>query len=516
MKFLKSLLSLSLVLFMYQFASAQTAPSVTLSGPSAVETGIAGAFTATFSPGSQTGITIVNYVFSAPWIGAGVSGPSGLVGSMNGSTSSSLLTLTTSSTSSTANIIWGDFFNSLGSDVVTVTVNYKVGSNNLSVTATKSVTIYRVCPPIIEGPTSVQSCCTAPLTYSIRPGSACDANVFNWTITSGATITAGNGTSTITVTPSNNSGFTLTCVARRSSGLTVYSRTSSPFVVTRFSPSTPAFNVPSYMCVGSTYEISVPPLCGMSSVNWTVTGGLQIISGQGSNLIKVKPANGTIGGTMATITAQGVMTGGCIASSAQNSIKIFQTNTPPTPQGSYYLELTGGTVCNDPVYSVVWVPSSPFLNGYTSVSPEVILGGRNSTKPIKISVCNVNLCSGVSSCVYFYVSPPQPCLGRDDNNEEQAIEPSSEIITERSSVEPTQEAFDIFPNPSSGGLFISTSEETDGHAELYNSAGRLISTTALDQTERVYSLTESDLPKGIYFVKIRSSNNSFTKKVIVQ
>ena len=207
------LLSLAILALTPSLVLAQ---SVTVTGPSTVEVGIAGTFTVKFSNGGDTSVHVVSYEWSAPFIGNGISGPSGIVGSINGNTTNNPQTIASSSDSSSVPIIWGDFFDNTF-DKVYVTVNYKKGGDYIKVDKNVDVTVKRVCTPTFSGPTSIQKCCTTPVTFT---ASACDANSFTWSITSGGTITSGNGTNTITVTPSVSDGFTITCVARRSSGLT--------------------------------------------------------------------------------------------------------------------------------------------------------------------------------------------------------------------------------------------------------------------------------------------------------
>lgn len=515
------LLSLAILALTPSLVLAQ---SVTVTGPSTVEVGIAGTFTVKFSNGGDTSVHVVSYEWSAPFIGNGISGPSGIVGSINGNTTNNPQTIASSSDSSSVPIIWGDFFDNTF-DKVYVTVNYKKGGDNIKVDKNVDVTVKRVCTPTFSGPTSIQKCCTTPVTFT---ASACDANSFTWSITSGGTITSGNGTNTITVTPSVSDGFTITCVARRSSGLTAYSRTNTT-TITRFQPITPAITAPSFFCSGSTYTINVASLCGMTGVTWTPPPSLLIVSGQGTQTVVVTPASGVPGGTTGTITAQAVMVGGCTATVSQHNFTIYGAETPPAPQGYITLELESGDACHDPVYRVVWHTNFPYLNGYTSVSPGIVLGGTHphggggTSDQIKIRVCNVNRCSGISSCIEFWIDRPYPCGGDGlaaPQTGDGGGEGSPPIVTEERNGRGTGinlQEISVYPNPTTSGIFyLSCPAGISGRAILFDCTGKLVGRRPFEASDHATPLFGSPLQKGVYFLQITAANETFTQKIVVQ
>lgn len=517
MKINSLFLTLFLTLTLYVTGWAQT---VTVSGPDSVEVGISAVYKAVFNGGSTHP---TSYKFEVPWLGANATGESGLMGTITGGGIYNFKDSTTQKDTLALAITWGDFFNETRSDNVDVTVyygtsDYKPGS--------KSVKVKRVWAPIIVGPSSIQKCCTSPVTYTATE--AGDANVFEWTVSTGGTIIAGAGTKIITVLPSTTDGFTVSCTASRTTGLPTYTRKGTKSV-TRSQPITSAIDAASYFCIGTEYKICVKEICGTSAVTWNLPPTLQLLSGAGTACISVTPVSTTVGGTTGKITAQITLTGGCTATvSPDHNFTIYGAETPPTPQGYITIELDGGTPCNDPTYKVVWHPSNPYLNGYTSVSPKVILGGVHPSSPhgghepvtqIKITVCYFNFCSGKKNCIEFLVDPPQPCLGEGlfVHQDEQGTTPAPDTIGERRAVDdvPAHQDILIYPNPSTG--FFSVKHATTGELSVYESTGRLIDRTTLQPGNTAVQFpTAHPLQRGVYLVQIKTNTATITQKLIVQ
>jgi hypothetical protein len=172
--------------------------------------------------------------------------------------------------------------------------------------------------------------------------------------------------------------------------------------------------------------------------------------------------------------------------------------TPPVPQGYITLELDSGDLCNDPVYVVIWHTAQPYLNGYTSVSPGIVLGGHpgGSTSQIKITVCNVNLCSGIKSCIEFWIDRPQPCEGEriiappiTDIGEANpgGIEEKDETLSNKSTND-----ISIHPNPTTGSFYLSCPKGVSGEVRIFDCTGRQISRKEINfaGTENFTSVSE--------------------------
>lgn len=78
--------------------------------------------------------------------------------------------------------------------------------------------------------------------------------------------------------------------------------------------------------------------------------------------------------------------------------------------------------------------------------------------------------------------------------------------------------FDVFPNPSTGNIFVNTQLKNSFFVELYDSKGALIkrkhSTVVANNTINLND--GKNLAKGLYLVKVYNSDVLFTKKIIVE
>jgi beta-glucanase (GH16 family) len=70
--------------------------------------------------------------------------------------------------------------------------------------------------------------------------------------------------------------------------------------------------------------------------------------------------------------------------------------------------------------------------------------------------------------------------------------------------------FDVYPNPSSNYINISSKDVID-NLELYNAIGQLV----LQKRQPGKQLNIEDLNSGIYMLKIYSKNASTTKKIVI-
>jgi hypothetical protein len=267
----------------------------------------------------------------------------------------------------------------------------------------------------------------------------------------------------------------------------------------------------------------------MTGVNWTPPPSLLIVSGQGTPTVVVTPASGVPGGTTGTITAQAVMAGGCTATVSQHNFTIYAAETPPVPQGYITLELESGDPCNDPAYLVVWHTNFPYLNGYTRVSPGIVLGGTHphggggTSQQIKITVCNVNLCSGISSCIVFWVDRPYPCEGDGLSTPQTGGgggEGSPPIVTEernRRGAGINAEKISVYPNPSTSGTFyLACPAGVSGQAALFDCTGKLVGMRPFGASDHAAPLFGSPLQKGVYILHITAANETFTQKIVAQ
>ena len=75
----------------------------------------------------------------------------------------------------------------------------------------------------------------------------------------------------------------------------------------------------------------------------------------------------------------------------------------------------------------------------------------------------------------------------------------------------------IFPNPSSGDVFISTTLQNANSIELkvYNSIGESIMSKKINSASGETKVTLNNKPNGIYLFELKTSEGTITKKVIL-
>ncbi|HIA06187.1 MAG TPA: PKD domain-containing protein [Flavobacteriales bacterium] len=194
-------------------------------------------------------------------------------------------------------------------------------------------------PGAISGLTS--PCSGDVVTYSISGVSG--ATSYQWTVPAGWTITAGQGTTSITVTAGSTSGNVCVraCNGCGCSGFTCVA------VSPGASPATPgAISGPAAVCPGSTMIYSITAVSGATSYTWTIPAGWTLNAGQGTTTISV-----TAAGAGGTITVQACNSCGC---SGIQSLVVTLSSISITPSavnescsggcdGNVSVSVSGGT-----------------------------------------------------------------------------------------------------------------------------------------------------------------------------
>jgi LEA14-like dessication related protein len=81
----------------------------------------------------------------------------------------------------------------------------------------------------------------------------------------------------------------------------------------------------------------------------------------------------------------------------------------------------------------------------------------------------------------------------------------------------TQQAIDVFPNPSKGNFRINASYNLQNvEFNLVDISGKKLSITAKTINENEAAIDVTSLNAGIYFLNIKSENGSITKKIIIE
>lgn len=180
-----------------------------------------------------------------------------------------------------------------------ITVSFGPAGGTISCTETNScgtgaavtINVTTSTTPITSAVTGTSPVCpnATGVVYSVvnTPGST-----YNWTVPAGATITAGQGTNSITVNWGATGG-SVSCTETNSCG--TGAPVTFPVTITP-PPATSAITGTSPVCsgvTGLTYSVTNTP---GSTYNWTVPAGAAITAGQGTNAITVNW--GATGGTI--------------------------------------------------------------------------------------------------------------------------------------------------------------------------------------------------------------------------
>jgi hypothetical protein len=170
--------------------------------------------------------------------------------------------------------------------IVNNTYHYRVnGVNSVGTTNGADMTFFTNNCPLpgppgaITGPVNV--CCNATgVAYSVPPITG--ATTYTWGVPTGATITSGLGTNSITVTFACTSG-NVSVMGTNSCG---NGNTATLFVNVNPVPPVPTINGQTSLCVNSGYYY-YSTQAGFTNYSWTVTSGGTIINGGGTNTIQV-------------------------------------------------------------------------------------------------------------------------------------------------------------------------------------------------------------------------------------
>ena len=404
---------------------------------------------------------------------------------------SSVLTGSPSGGTFTGSGITGNIFNpaTAGSGTHTITYHY-TNANGCSSTSSQVAT---VCAPPPTSPTITGSLtpCAGSTGISYSCSSVALATGYTWSVPSGATIVSGQGTATITVNFSTTfTNGSISVIAGNSCGnsaasyLTVYGKPNPPTGVT---------GQMTGVCSGSSgkiYTVNATP--GATYYNWTVSSGMSIVSGQGSNQITVNYSTTFNSGTL------GVSAGNSCGASIPISYTIY--SKPPIPGTisgpAVFCSNQAGVVYSiSPVYGATtyqWlVPSGAIIaagQGTTSITVNF------GTKSGKVQVRAGNAC-GYSN--YRQLNVSKGC---------REASPGNDLDSERK--------ISVYPNPFNDELSIlhhGNQDEPFG-LSVYDFSGKLVYHQQFRGVPA--SLDLSGLKPGVYSLLFYSSSLSERQTVV--
>jgi uncharacterized protein (TIGR02145 family) len=306
-----------------------------------------------------------------------------------------------------------------GAGAKTITVNYSNSSNCTAATpAVYHVTVYALPIPAISGPVSVCANSSGNV-YTTQTG----MTGYTWTVSAGGVITAGVGTSAITVTWNAAGAKTVTVNYTNANNCTAAA--ASVYNVTVNAAPSPVISGPASVCTNSAGNV-YSAQTGMTGYTWTVSAGGAITAGTGTSAITV--AWNTIGSK--TITVNYTNANSCTAASpASYDVTV---NALPVPAitgpvsvcknstGNVYSSETGMT-------GYTWtIPAGGAITSGTGTSAIAVTWSASGTKTVTVNYTNENNCTAASPAQLnvvvnslpdptFLTGPASVCKGVPEN-----------------------------------------------------------------------------------------------------
>ena len=328
----------------------------------------------------------------------------------------------------------------------------------------------------ITGPTSACANQTG-VTYSIA--SVTNATSYNWTVPTTATVTAGQGTATITIAFGNVSGNI--CVDASNS-----CSTSAPnCLAVMISPIAPAIpggiTGATTVCNAGSGNYSIAPVTNATSYTWTAPTGGNVVSGQGTNSVTVNFGS-TSGNVCVTASnACGTSLASCHAITVSPLLTVSVTSTNATcfscADGSATATPTGGSA----PYTYQWSP--------LAATTQSVSGLPRGTYSVQVT--DAIGCMTIASVT---ISSPTGISTLTDNG-----------------------TIKVFPNPANDYIFIegTLSVAANLQVSIINMFGQKVMDKIVFANENFSEqLSISGLTNGVYLIEVRSGDMVRNAKIV--
>ncbi len=251
---------------------------------------------------------------------------------------------------------------------------------------------------------------------------------------------------------------------------------STPFIPANgqryvWSPPCPAPNI--------TVTASQPTICVGSSVTFTANGATSYTWNTSSNANTIT----TTPSTTATYTVIGTSVPSC---TAQVTCTIGVVQGPSLtvvaqPQNSFCPGQTGTLVASGANNGFTWTPGGSTF--------AIILVAPTSNITYTITGANTEGCTSKSLLSLFMTT----CTSIYDPQN------SNDVVS-------------IYPNPSNGSFVIELANGSQKQIDVIDLTGRVV--LSITSTEDRTALNISDLPNAVYYVRLRSNNETSTFKIV--
>ncbi|MEI7663123.1 MAG: T9SS type A sorting domain-containing protein [Bacteroidota bacterium] len=288
------------------------------------------------------------------------------------------------------------------------TYHFRVrGNNSIGTSNGNDLTFITGCPipgaaGTIAGPVNA---CQNGTGYVFTVPVITNATTYNWTLPTGATITAGTGTNSITVTFSGTATSGNVSVFGSS---TCGNGTVSPnLAVTVNAQPVPTVTGPGTLCAGTTGNVYTTQ-AGMAGYFWTVSAGGTITAGAGTNSLIV-----TWNGAGAqTVCVNYTNSAGCTASTpgcynvTVNALPVPVITGPATvcmnSTGNVYTTQTGMT-------GYTWtVSAGGSITAGSATNAITVTWSTTGTKTVTVNYTNAASCTAASPASYAVTVNPLP------------------------------------------------------------------------------------------------------------
>ena len=230
-----------------------------------------------------------------------ISGPASACAGLTGNTYTTALSMTNyiwtvsaggtitaggTSTSNFVTVTW----NTTGAQTVSVNYTNSTGCT-AAVPTVYNVTVTPIPAPTITGPNTI--CASSGSYYNTEPGML----NYSWTVSSGGSITSGQGTNSVFINWNGSGAQTLSVIYSNPSGCSPANPTVLNVTVNALPSAAGSITGTSTVCAGTTgVNYSVGPITNALSYAWSLPAGATIVSGNYTNSITVDfSANATSG-----------------------------------------------------------------------------------------------------------------------------------------------------------------------------------------------------------------------------
>jgi len=398
--------------------------------------------------------------------------PVGLAGSENGVT----YTLYKNSIAQVPTVTGTGAALTFGNQIAgTYTVNGTDGVVTTPMTGNAIITETPSPLPTITGP-ATPCVMSAGNAYATQSG----MSNYQWTISSGGTITGGGGTEAITATWNTAGNQAVNVIYTSALGCTAVDPAIFDVSVSAQPASAGTITGTPSVCEGSQEVIySVPFITNAVTYNWSLPEGASIATGANTNAITVNYAASAVSGI---IKVNGV--NDCGSGESSPDYNVVVSPVPSTPAITQH----GDTLVSSAVTGNQWYLDGVAIAGATGKDHVAQYNGNYTV------VVTLNGCNSV---------------------------PSNSILILNVSISDIaiDKTFGIYPNPSPG-LFdvkVQSSKKMQCTIEIYNSLGSLIfkqNDILIDGTF-IKHIDLTGAPAGAYVVVLRSHNNNLFRKVVL-